>query len=133
MIDLDIRTVAFLAVISYLVCTVFVVQLWRQNRGRFDGIDFLAVNFALQTVALGLIVSRGAIPDWISIFVANVLLLAGALLTYIGLERFLHKPGPQLHNHLLLVAGSLGIGYFSLVHPDLPKRTLVTAVYLLII
>ncbi|MCX7166906.1 MAG: PAS domain S-box protein [Rhodocyclales bacterium] len=133
MIDLDIRTVVLLAAISYLVCTAFVVQLWWQDRSRFDGMNFWAINFILQTVALGLIVSRGTIPDWISIFLANVLVLAGALLNYIGLERFLRKPGPQLHNHLLLVVASFALGVFSLMHPDLPKRTLVTAVFLLIV
>jgi PAS domain S-box-containing protein len=133
MIHLDMRTVVFLAAISYLVCTAFVVQLWRQNRSRFDGMGFLVLNFVLQTVALGLIVSRGTIPDWISIFVANVLSMAGALLCYIGLERFLRKPGPQLHNYLLLVVASFALGFFSLVHPDLPSRTLVIAVFLLIV
>jgi len=133
MIHLDMRTVVFVAAITYLTCTVFVVQLWRQNRGRFDGMGFLAINFVLQTVGLSLITSRGAVPDWISIFVANVLTMAGALLSYIGLERFLRKPGPQLHNYLLLAATSVGIGIFSLVHSDLPNRTLVIAVFFLIV
>ena len=133
MIHLDMRTVVLLAAISYLVCTVFVLQLWRQNRSRFDGMGFLVLNFVLQTVALGLIVSRGTIPNWISIFVANALSMAGALLCYIGLERFLRKPGPQLHNYFLLVVASFALGIFSLIHPDLPSRTLVFAVFLLIV
>ena len=133
MIHLDMRTVVFLAAISYLVCTLFVVQLWRQTRDRFDGINLLAINFVFQTVGLGLIMSRGAIPDWISIVLANILMLAGALLSFIGLERFLRNPGPQLHNYLLLAAGGFALGIFSLVYPDLPNRTLVVAVVFLII
>jgi PAS domain S-box-containing protein len=132
-IDLDLRTVVFLAAVSFLICSVFVVQLWLQNRGRFAGMSFWAINSVLQTVALGLIVSRGALPDWISIFLANVLVLAGALLSYIGLEQFLRKPGAQLYNYLLLVVSCFAMGIYSLVHPDLPKRTLVTAVFLLIV
>jgi PAS domain S-box-containing protein len=133
MIHLDMRTVVFLAAISYLVCTVFVIQLWRQSRGRFDGINLLAINSVLQTVALTLIVSRGAIPDWVSIFLANVLTMTGAVLSYVGLERFLRKPGPQLHNGLLLVVACFALGIFSLIHPDLPKRTLVVSVFFLIV
>lgn len=133
MIHLDMRTVVFLAAISYLVCTVFVIQLWRQSRGRFDGINLLAINSVLQTVALTLIVSRGAIPDWVSIFLANVLTMTGAVLSYVGLERFLRKPGPQLHNGLLLVVACFALGMFSLIHPDLPKRTLVVSVFFLIV
>ena len=109
MIHLDMRTVVFLAAISYLVCTVFVIQLWRQSRGRFDGMNLLAINFVFQTVGLYLILSRGAIPDWVSIALANILMLAGALLSFIGLERFLQKPGPQLHNYFLLAAASVAL------------------------
>ncbi len=133
MIALDIRTVVFLCVISYVVCTLFVVQLWRQNRGRFDGMGFWAVNFALQTLALILIVLRGAIADWMSVFLANVLVLAGAFLIYIGLERFVRKPGPQLYNTLLLVAGIFALGVFSFVDPDLAGRGLAMSLFLLII
>ncbi len=133
MIHLDMRTVVFLAAISYLVCTVFVIQLWWQSRGRFGGMNLLAINSVFQTVALTLIVSRGAIPDWVSIFLANVLTMTGAVLSYVGLERFLRKPGPQLHNGLLLVVACFALGMFSLIHPDLPKRTLVVSVFFLIV
>ena len=97
MIILELRTVTLLNVIIYIICTMLIVQLWRQNSRRFAGIAFWVFNFALQTVALALIVLRGAIPDWISIVLANVLVFAGALLGYMGLERFVEKISAQLH------------------------------------
>ena len=130
MMHLDMRTVVVLAAISYLVCTLFVIQLWWENRNRFDGLNLLAINFVFQTVMLCLIASRGIAPDWISITFANILSMAGSLLNLIGLERFLRKPGPQLHNYLLLAAGSF---VFYLFDSDLPTRTLIFSIFFLII
>jgi signal transduction histidine kinase len=63
---LDMRTVVFLNVITFIICTMLIAQSWRQNNRRFAGMAFWVFNFALQTVALALIVLRGALPDWIS-------------------------------------------------------------------
>ncbi|MBI5108576.1 MAG: PAS domain S-box protein [Rhodocyclales bacterium] len=133
MIDLDIRTVVVLCAVAYVLCTMFVVQLWRRNRDRYSGMEFWVINYVLQTLALGLIVQRGAIPDWMSILLANVLVMAGALLAYIGLERFFRHPGPQWHNYVLFLAAGFATGVFSLVHPDLAGRGLVTSLFLLAI
>jgi len=130
MMHLDMRTVVVLAAISYLVCTLFVIQLWWENRNRFDGLNLLAINFVFQTVMLCLIASRGIAPDWISITFANILSMVGSLLNLVGLERFLRKPGPQLHNYLLLAAGSF---VFYLFDSDLPTRTLIFSIFFLII
>ena len=130
MMHLDMRTVVVLAAISYLVCTLFVIQLWWENRNRFDGLNLLAINFVFQTVMLCLIASRGIAPDWISITFANILSMVGSLLNLVGLERFLRKPGPQLHNYLLLAAGGF---VFYLFDSDLPTRTLIFSMFFLII
>lgn len=128
---LDMRTIVFLCAISYLVCTLFITQLWWHNRSRFDGLGYWTVNFLFQTLGLTLIASRGTLPDWMSIALANVLLLAGALSVFIGLERFLRKDVPQGHNYLLLAVGSAALAYFSLLSPDLYYRMLITSVFLL--
>ena len=132
MMVLDMRTVVFLCVISYLICTVFIARLWRQNRSRFEGLGYWAANCVMQTVGLGLITARGALPDWVSIVLANTLVLAGAVLAYNGLERFFRKPGPQWHNYLLLALGSAALAYFSLIRADLSSRVLVMSVILLV-
>ncbi len=133
MIALDVRTVVSLSVVSYLVCTLFIVQLWRQNRGRFAGMDLWIFHFALQAAALVLIILRGAIPDWASIFLANVLIFSGALLIYLGLERFVDKPGKHLHDYVLLAACTLGYWFHSVIAPDLRMRTFIFLIYSFII
>jgi PAS domain S-box-containing protein len=130
---LDMRTVILISVITYILCTLFIVQLWLQNRHRFAGMAFWVFNFALQTAALALIVLRGAITDWMSIVLANTLIIAGALAGYLGLERFVRKKGPQIHNYVLLVLYVGAFVYATFIHPDLPMRTLIVSVGLLIV
>lgn len=133
MIILDMRTVILLNVVVYIICTLLIVQLWLQNRHRFAGTAFWGFSFVLQTAALVLIVLRGAIPDWISIVLANILIFAGALLCYMGLERFVEKIGTQLHNYVLFALYAGALVYATYIHPDLHQRILILSAGLLII
>jgi PAS domain S-box-containing protein len=132
MIALDIRTVTLLCVIAYVVSTLFVAQLWRQNRRHFAGMGLWACNFALLAAGLMLIILRGAIPDWVSIVLPNISFVAAALLMFVGLERFLGKPGEQRHNYALLAACGVAFWFYSIAQPDLPMRGLIVSVALLI-
>ncbi len=125
MIILDMRTVILLNVVVYIICTLLIVQLWLQNRHRFAGTAFWGFSFVLQTAALVLIVLRGAIPDWISIVLANILIFAGALLCYMGLERFVEKIGTQLHNYVLFALYAAALVDATYIHPDLHQRNQV--------
>ncbi|MDD5723862.1 MAG: sensor domain-containing diguanylate cyclase [Syntrophales bacterium] len=131
--SLDMRTVIFLSIITYIICTLFAVQLWRQSRNRFAGMAFWIFTFALQAAALVLIVLRGVIPDWVSIVVANTMIIGGAIAGYMGLERFFEKKGPQVHNYLLVVLYIGAYTYATFVHPDLHLRILILSVGMLII
>lgn len=133
MIALDIRTVTLLCVIAYVVSTLFIAQLWRQNRRHFAGMGLWVCNFALLATGLLLIILRGVIPDWVSIVLPNVGFVAAALLMYVGLERFLGMTGEQRHNYALLAACSLAFWFYSVVQPDLSMRGLILAAALLIV
>jgi len=133
MIPLDMRTIIFLHAITYVICTLFIVQLWRQNRRRFAGMELWVLNFVLQTAALALMLLRGAISDWLSIVLANTLIIAGALALFVGLERFVGRKGSQIHNYALLALYAGTFAHATFVHPDLHWRTLIGSVGLLII
>ncbi len=130
---LDMRTVVFTGVVNEIICTIVILALWRQNRRRFDGMAFWAANFTFQTAGLLLIVMRGSIPDLISIVLANALVIAGAFLGYLGLERFLGRHGPQAHNYVLLTVFPLIHGYYLYAEPNLAARALNFSAALMII
>lgn len=131
--NIDMHTVMLLSIIASSICTLFIVQLWQQTRARFKGTAFWIFAFALQTTALTLIVLRGVIPDWMSVVLANVMLFAAVLLVYMGLERFLGKTSPQIHNYVLMVIYIGVLAYATYIHPDLYLRILCISTGLLII
>ena len=130
---LDVRTVIFINLITDCLCVSVIVFLWLQNRKRFEGTSFWAVDFCFQTAALFLVVLRGSIPDWMSFVLANVLLLAGALLGYMGLQRFIGKKSLQIHNYALLAAFTCIQIYFVFFQPNLAARNLNISAGLFII
>ncbi len=128
---LDMKTVVFTGLIIDIVCTLVMVAMWRQTRRQFDGLGLWALDFSLQTAGLLFIFLRGIIPFWISAFLANILIVSGAWLGLLGLEKFTGRKGPWLPTALFLaVALSIHL-HFSLIHPDLTLRSLNLAVALL--
>jgi PAS domain S-box-containing protein len=130
---LDMRTIVFSYVVTNIICVWFIVLLWRQSRDRFAGIAFLAIDFIFQAAALILIVLRGTVPDWISMVLSNTLVVTGAILGFMGLERFVGKKGPQIHNYLLVTLFIFIHGYFVFVQPSLAVRNLNIASALLLV
>jgi PAS domain S-box-containing protein len=133
MIILDMRTVVFGHVITDIVCMLVILSLWHQGRKRFAGTGFWVLDFAFQTAAMLLIISRGSIPDWISMVLANALVIWGAILGYTGLGQFVGKKPAQVHNYVLLAAFTCVQAYFTLVQPNLAAKNLTLSVALLII
>jgi diguanylate cyclase (GGDEF)-like protein/PAS domain S-box-containing protein len=130
---LDVRTVMVSYIISNAINTVVLFFLWRQNRKRFAGIGFWLADYLMQFVAVLLVGLRGVVPDSVSAILGNGLIVAGTILLYIGLEKFVGKRGPQWHNALLLAAFLAVHTYFLFVHPDLAARSINLEAGLLIL
>ncbi len=130
---LDIRTVMFSQLITNAVCMAVLASLWLQNRNRFAGTFFWTADFIFQTTGVLLIMLRGAIPDGMSMGVSNTLVIAGALLGYWGMERFVGKKSSQILNYFLL-AIFIGVQfYFIYGKNDLDLRTLNISAALLVV
>jgi PAS domain S-box-containing protein len=130
---IDMRTVIFIMLTTNIICTLVLVLLWLQNRRHFAGTGLWAADFAFKTIGLLLIVLRDSIPDSLSIILGNTMVIAGPLLGYMGLERFVGKKGTQVHNYLLLAMFPLVHAYFTFVQPSLAMRTLNVATALLLL
>jgi PAS domain-containing protein len=130
---LDVRTVMFSHLVTDTVCALVLALLWYQNRKRFAGTSFWVVDFVFQATATLLVILRGSVPDWMSMVLANTLVIAGALAGYMGLQRFVGKIGPQVHNYILLVAFAGVHTYFTSVQPNLEVRNLNLSLGLLML
>ena len=130
---LDMKTIVLSNLVTDIVCVWVLMLLWRQSRQRFAGTGFWVLDLVFQAAALFLIVLRGRVPDWISMTGSNTLVIAGALLGYMGLERFVGKKGPQVQNYILLTAFAFVHGYFICVQPNLEAIIFILSVGLLLI
>lgn len=129
---LDIRTILFSYALTCIVCVVVFTLLWLQNRKRFEGITFWLFSFICQILVLFLLMLRGNISDWISVVLANFLILLGSLLGYEGLLRFVRIKSTQVHNYVILVLLTLVQVYFTYAQPDLTPRIFTMSIGLLI-
>jgi PAS domain S-box-containing protein len=80
-----------------------------------------------------LILLRGRAADWISIDLANTLIIAGIIVGYMGLEAFTGKKTNQIHNIILLALFAFIHTWFTLINPDLTARNLNISVTSLIV
>jgi PAS domain S-box-containing protein len=119
---LDIKTLMLLYVIVNIIGAGTVALVWSQNRGRYAGISFWLVDMILQAAGAVLIVLRGLVPDLVSMVLANTMVQAGAVIIFIGLERFSGKKGRQIQNYVLLAVFIAIFTYYSLAQTDLTAR-----------
>jgi diguanylate cyclase (GGDEF)-like protein len=130
---LDMKTVLVGYVIVSVLCLAVVMPLWRSNHKRRPEVDFWLADYVLQFLALLLLALRGAIPDLLSIVVANAFVVGGTVVLHIGLQRYLDRRGSQAHNYVMLAAFTAVQTYFTVVRPDLPARNVNLSIGLLFI
>lgn len=132
---LDIKTVMIGYALSNGVCVFVVIMLWIQNRKRFAGLNYILASYALQFFGVVLLALRGSIPDFLSILLANGMLLLGALFLYEGIERLLEvkQPISRLYNLVIFGGFILVHSYFTYVIPSLQARQINISVFGIII
>jgi diguanylate cyclase (GGDEF)-like protein len=90
MMLLDTRTILVVMAIS---CLIMSAALFVTHAGRFrrDGMRLWTAGYAAQFLGASLFAARGAIPDFLSIVLANTLLSAGFALLYAAVREFQGK------------------------------------------
>jgi PAS domain S-box-containing protein len=122
---LDMKTTMLMYAVVNIVCVIVMTVVWYQNRKYFAGLSFWLADLVLQAGGALLIVLRGAVPDFVSMVVANTMILAGVVIIYIGLERFVGQHSSQIHNYVLLAVFVPVATYFTLAQPSLEVRSAI--------
>jgi PAS domain S-box-containing protein len=128
---IDIRTVFVTYFALTVMCTVFVGYLWSFWRGTAPGIALWLSFYIVEGLAIVLIVARGLVPDFLSMAVANTMVVGGLMLLLVGLERFFGVQRRHVHDVVFLVVFAAVHTYFSIVQPNLMARDINAAVGLL--
>src|SRR5271157_2865913 len=130
---LDTKTIIFSFFLTSTIIIIVMLPLWLQNRRSFNGISYWMVNFILQALGQLLFLFRGTIPDFASVVVGNMSIMAGMAFLYGGLERFIGKKGVQVHNYILVAVFGLTHAYFGVINPNLAMRTINVSLFTVII
>ncbi|MCX7981710.1 MAG: sensor domain-containing diguanylate cyclase [Syntrophales bacterium] len=130
---LNMRMAFLTNIFVFSILTAMVGLLWWQTRKRYQGMFLLFIDFILQTVSVVFLVLRQVIPDILSIGMANILVVVGSILGYIGLQQFVNRRTSQVHNYILLAVFSVCFIYFSYVPTDFNIRNFIASLGFLII
>ena len=112
MLNLDPRTIIVLAGVMGALMSVVLFFLRRNFPPSIKGLTEWTLAPAMIFVATLLLGARGAIPDFFSVVVGNLALLAGLSLLYFGTQRFLGvAPSVRLWGALVLAAAPVLLWY----------------------
>lgn len=123
----DIKTLLLINFIVNTLSAVTLALIWYQYHRRFSGLCFILISSILSSIGVGLIILRGVAPDFIVIVIANTLLITGLLIQFIGLEYFVEKKGPQIHNIILLLLYFISVTFFFTIQPSMAMREILLA------
>lgn len=122
---LDIKTlvIVYFVIASINIGTMAIIR--HQYRKQFAGISSWLVSMSLQPAGLALIFLRGRVTDFVSVELANVLLLGSAVCFLNGLERFVGLKERHVYNIVLLAFAIVFITHYSTVAPDMTMRKII--------
>ncbi|MBM3175594.1 MAG: hypothetical protein FJZ93_07715, partial [Chloroflexi bacterium] len=121
---IDLKTVMLVSTMVNFICACAIAIISYQNRKRFAGLAFWLADMILLTTGTTLVTLRGMVPDFFSIVLANAMVIAGIVIIYMGLERFVGKKSSQIHNYVLLGIFVGVHAYYTHVEPILLARSL---------
>jgi PAS domain S-box-containing protein len=133
MILLDIKTLMIVYALLNMISAGAVASVWLQNRRRFQGMSFWFIDMIFQAAGSILIILRGLVPDLVSMTLSNTMVIAGAILILIGLQRFVNIKQTQIHNYILLAIFIVLSAYFTVIQPDLFIREIAFSTMVMIV
>jgi len=130
--NLDLRTlffIIFLLPLLYSIGIFLISRLWLNIKG----INFISLALFMESVGFFLIVLRGIISPFFSVYIANALLLSGAFFFYKGIIciRSL-KVSFRWIWRLLFLSFFLSFYYYTFIYPDVSSRIILISSFLLV-
>lgn len=130
---LDMYTLVIINCLVSVLNTFVLLALWLWYRKHYAGIFLLFVDMLMQTAGFSLSLMRAELSPMISIVLATVLNLSGALCVLIGLEIFFNLRRKHGFNVFLIGIFACIMTYFSVYQPNLAVREICVSAMICII
>ena len=123
---IELHTIHITAAIYACLC-LYMLLIHRSTPG-LRGVQLIIYGYAAFAAGMELLALRGRIPDFLSVTVANSLLILINVFLYWGIAELLHLRRPQRWLLLASVIPTALISlYSSYVHPDVSGRIIVVS------
>jgi diguanylate cyclase (GGDEF)-like protein len=129
----DIHTIMLSYLVSNILVTIVMVNVWFQNRKRFKGTSHWLIYYLLQTAGILLIILKDCIPYFFSTVFANSIIVCSLMFFLIGLQRFIEKKATYAINIVYLIIFSILYYYFRIIDPVFRVRVLLFSISVIII
>lgn len=127
------QTIMFGYLLSNVLVTIVMVNVWLQNRKRFKGTSHWLIYYIIQTIGILLVILRGIIPDFHSKFFGNVLIIISLMFFLVGLQRFIERKAEYMANIVFLVVYTILYYYFGIIDPSFKARAILISLSIIII
>ena len=131
--NFEMQTIMFSYLVSNILVTIVMGNVWLQNRKRFKGTSHWFIYYILQTLGIFLVMLKGLIPDIISTVIANTIIVGGMMFFLIGLQRFMERKSEYLLNSVYLALFFILYYYFRFIDPVFKYRILLFSISVIII
>lgn len=129
----ELKTIMFSYLISNVLVTIVMFNVWVQNRKRFRGTSHWLIYYILQTLGILLVMLKDIIPLIYSTVIANVVIVCSMMFFLIGLQRFIERKAEYLINVVYLLIFAILFYYFRIVDPVFKIRVLLFSISVLLI
>ncbi len=120
--NFDVRTLFLANMIIYGINIFAIALLWQTNSKRYKGLFQWLISIVLVFVGNLLIMLRGIIPDFYSIWVANIIIMVAFQFNIYGLVKFFMLRFHLYYHVFFGLFYTALLSYFTFFQPDLNAR-----------
>ena len=122
---LDFKTLITVNLIVNVINLLTVSSLWRRYGKRFAGLSSWLASMTAQVAGMLLVLSKGFVPDVLSVYVGNVILMSSMLFLLDGFRKFIGHPSSWRVNAAAFAAYMAAYFHFFAVDPNMGMRNVL--------
>jgi PAS domain S-box-containing protein len=126
LMEFDIRTILLLLFLVSGLLALMLLIYWKTQK-TYDGFSLWTLSVILLSFGYLLILLRGFIPDFISIIIANLLVMFSILMRVDSISRFIRSRPLPLLVYGILVPLFVLFWYFTYIEDSIPVRAALTS------
>ncbi|MDT8992188.1 ATP-binding protein [Curvibacter sp. APW13] len=127
----DVKTLSLVALVTSLLLPLVLTTSAQFTSSHTPATRTLIHGALAYAVGFLLLALRGSIPDWLSFFIGNVLIVGGFAELAIGMQMYLRGQVNRRWMVLLTAGNALGMFWFVIVTPDPSQRVFTSSLFLL--